>query len=1121
MRDLRTNLFTRLVLSLFFILASVPTFARPEDPDGKKPDAGHPYQPTVVAASPEASIAMKAFKVPQGFALDLWAAEPLLANPVVFSFDEKGNAYVVETFRLHHGVTDTRGHMNWLDDDLASRTIDDRVAKYKKFLGKDFASYGVEHDRVRLVEDRDGDGKADHAEVFADGFNNIPDGLAAGVLIRKGDVYFSCIPDLWLLKDTNGDGKADVKKSLHYGYGVHTGFLGHDLHGLIFGPDGKLYFSIGDRGLNVKTTQKHLFLPDTGAVLRCNPDGSDLEFFATGLRNPQELAFDEFGNLFTVDNNSDSGDQARIVYLIEGSESGWTMGWQYIDWPTLRGVWNTEKLWHPQWEGQSASIIPPLANFSDGPSGLAYDPGAALIPDRLKHHFFLADFRGASNGSGVRAFKLIPKGAGFQLGDNEKLLWNILATDVAFAPDGALAVSDWVEGWDLTGKGRIYKLADKSSANVLVAAEVKTHLAEGFDKRSDEDLAKLLAHQDQRVRQGAQFALADRGAMSITTLRTVAESGQGTLARIHAIWGLGQVGRKAPQALDSLVGLLKDNDPEVRAQAAKTIGDTRDESAAKHLIALLDDASPRVRSLAAIAVGKLGLKEAIAPLLRLLKDNADKDPFLRHSAVVGLVGSGTSAELLDAAKDKSTSERLGLLLALRRQSSPDVAKFLDDGDPVIVTEAARAIYDSVIDAALPALAALADRSGLTEPTLRRVVNANFRLGSANNAKTLAALASKTGLPETVRVEALKSLSDWAKPSGRDRLTGLWRPIEPHNPAEAADALEPIFGGLLKDKSDAVRESTLASIGRLPLKGVGPELFGVLTDPDRSGETKVDALEALDRSNDPKLSDAVDIALHSHESVVRAAGQGLLAKLEPKKAIPVLEKVLEAGRQNEKQAALDTLGTMPEGTADDLLAKSLDQLANGKLAPELELNLREAAGRRTSEAVKTKLAAIDATRSGDKSDLLAIYRPALVGGDAKRGERILKEKADVACLRCHKVSGNGGEVGPELTGIGSRHDRQYLLESIVKPNDKIAENFETLIVATNDGQVQSGILKKQDDKTLTIITAEAKLVTIAKADIEEKKRGASAMPADIITHLSKSEVRDIVEYLASLKDPAKK
>src|SRR5258708_25703600 len=118
--------------------------------------SGHPYEPSVAKASPDASQAIKRFRLPQGLKAELYASEPLLANPVAFGFDEKGRVYVVETFRLHHAVTDTRGHMGWLDDDLASKTVADRVAMYKKHPGKQAATYGTEHQRVRLIEDRDG-----------------------------------------------------------------------------------------------------------------------------------------------------------------------------------------------------------------------------------------------------------------------------------------------------------------------------------------------------------------------------------------------------------------------------------------------------------------------------------------------------------------------------------------------------------------------------------------------------------------------------------------------------------------------------------------------------------------------------------------------------------------------------------------------------------------------------------------------------------------------------------------------------------------------------------------------------------------------------------------------------
>ena len=157
--------------------------------------------PGVAPASEEGRLAMGTFEVPPGMELSLFAAEPLLANPVCFCFDERGDVYVAETFRLHAGVTDIRNHMDWLDDDLASKSVADRVAMYRKHEGERFADYGKFEERIRLIRDTDGDGAADQAVVFADGFRDPADGIAAGLLARKGDVYYTCIPSLWLLSD--------------------------------------------------------------------------------------------------------------------------------------------------------------------------------------------------------------------------------------------------------------------------------------------------------------------------------------------------------------------------------------------------------------------------------------------------------------------------------------------------------------------------------------------------------------------------------------------------------------------------------------------------------------------------------------------------------------------------------------------------------------------------------------------------------------------------------------------------------------------------------------------------------------------------------------------------------
>jgi quinoprotein glucose dehydrogenase len=280
-----------LPLFLVVLLPGLMCATLPWNLPGEAAPPEQPYTPKIAPASDEGERALRRIQIPRDLAIDLFAAEPLLANPVAFCIDEQGRFYVAETFRLHAGVTDIRRHMDWLDEDLACRTVADRIALLRRRVPNQAHRYGTEHDRVRLIVDSNHDGQADRATIFADGFHSIEAGIGAGLVTRKGDVWFTCIPALWKLRDSDGDGRADVRKALQEGYGVHIGYLGHDLHGLVLGPDGKLYFSIGDRGLHVKTPEGILSVPDRGCVLRCNPDGSDLEIFHAGLRNPQELAF--------------------------------------------------------------------------------------------------------------------------------------------------------------------------------------------------------------------------------------------------------------------------------------------------------------------------------------------------------------------------------------------------------------------------------------------------------------------------------------------------------------------------------------------------------------------------------------------------------------------------------------------------------------------------------------------------------------------------------------------------------------------------------------------------------------------------------------------------------------
>jgi quinoprotein glucose dehydrogenase len=1072
---------------------------------------------------------MAQVRVPRGLTIELFAAEPLLANPVAFCFDEKGRCYVAETFRIQHGVVDNRDHMSWLDDDLASRTVGDRVAMYRKHLKKEFSSFEVAHDRVRRIEDTNGDGIADRATVFADGFHQAEDGIGAGVLAWKGNVYYTCIPSLWLLKDTKDAGSADFRKALSTGYGVHVSFYGHDLHGLRMGTDGRLYFSVGDRGLNVKTSDgRTLAFPDTGAVLRCEPDGTSLEVVATGLRNPQSLAFDEYGNLFTCDNNSDSGDKVRLVDIVEGGDSGWRIGYQYPTSMSDRGPWNAEKLWHLPHEGQPAYIVPPLAHIADGPSGFCYNPGVAALPERYVGHFFLCDFRGDPARSGIHTFAVKSKGASFEMIDADQFVWSVLATDCNFAPDGGFYISDWVFGWEGTGKGRIYRVADPARRKSASVKEVQTLLGEGFDQRPISELLKLLNHPDMRVRQEAQFALAakkaDEAEKGAKALSQAAKKNTSRRARLHAIWGLGQLSRRhdfEPQTSihTDLCSLLHDSDAEVRTQAARVLGESKGADFAD-LIPLLSDEVPRVRMQAAIALGHGGksLSEsdknhAVQAVIGLLRENADRDAYLRHGAVMALAGLA-SADELARIQSESPAVRLGVLLALRRLNSPAIRQFLSDSDPRLVIEAARAIHDLPVSEALPDLAKLLD-SGirLGNSLLYRALNAHFRLGKAENAEAVAAFAARADAPERLRVEALRMLGSWEKPGRRDRVTGATQDLGARDSSIARAAMRHHVAEILAGP-EAVREEAVRVVGRLGLKESGPALVRLLTDSHASTMTRVQALGALDALNDNELPRAIRLALADAEPRVRNAGRRALAKRNPAEAVAELRSALDKGQIIEQQTALTLLGESPESTADQVLSHWLNTFLANKVPGEIRLELLEAAERRRSPDIQKKLARYSESQKKDYPT--AAYQESLRGGDAKAGREIFFNKTEAACLRCHKIQGQGGEVGPDLAGIGAKQTREYLLESIVDPNRQIAKGFETVVLTLQNGKIVSGVLKEENAQQIKLITPEGESVVVLKKDVDERQTGKSAMPEDTIKHLSKRELRDLVEFLASLK-----
>ena len=1083
--------------------------------------------PTSTAERPtappsDAVLASARLRVAPGLKVSLWAAEPMVQNLTSLAFDEQGRAYCVETGRRRTSVFDIRGFREWLDDDYALRTVEQRAEFLRGMLNtnvsfraaaskggrgnlKDFNGDGVidardlevESERIRRVWDAAGTGRADHAETFADGFTNIVSGVAAGILARGTNVWFTSIPDLWRFP-VGGPGLAPTPtapgRRLLQGFGVHIAFGGHDLHGLILGPDGRLYFSIADRGSHVISQEGGVFdYPDTGAVFRCEPDGSKFEVYAYGFRNPQELAFDADGQLWTADNNGDGGDKARLLPVIAGADHGWQIGWQWL--PKM-GAWNSERLWHRATTNSAMYLVPAVAHVGHGPAGFAFYPGTGLGA-AYENHFFLADFPG-----GVRTFAVVPSGAGWEIHqpgawqeDNSvanftgKLLWDLSPVDVTFPPFGGVMVADWVEGWDKTGKGRIWHVTDPALAGDARITETRRLLGEGMQQRPVDELLRLLNQPDLRVRQEAHFALGERatGAQLLDALGTLTNGG----ARLHALWALDiavRRGRIDATGQGRVLSLLKDPAVAVRMNAARLLGEWHLPAAVPGLLRALGDTDARVQAATWVALGNL---QATVPDTAFAAVTG-RDPFL-FQAVVGYLQRLGGAEMLASfVHHKNVNVRLAAVVALRRMHSERLADFLGDPDPQVTLEVVRAIHDLPLPGLLARVTTWMEqrsmtpeiwRSGLpfTQPEWelwvgRRAVNAALLLGGDENAHRIARWASNPDLTPELRTEACEALEEWSHPLRRDRIVGLSHPKPAHAPEPAVVALRGIWAGL--------------------------------TNTTTAPPVLVAALRAAQTLELPEMSASL-VALSQHPDGMVRAEVGRQLRLRQPMNLAVVTQRLASGTPQDQQAAFAALGDLPEAAAVPLLQPWLDQLLTDQAPVRLRADILQAAAH--FPGLKPFLTRW--TNSLRTNDVLAPYRAALAGGDAARGRRIFAERADLGCQRCHKLQGEGGEVGPELTGIGRRLGREYVLRALVVPDAEIAAGFESILVTLKSGDSIAGVVKSGGPDQVILDVPGVGRQTFAVSEIVARERSPSPMPAGLVELLTLFELRDLMEALA--------
>ena len=1070
--------------------------------------------------------------------LTQWAKQPMLKNPVALSFDNQGRLFVVETARRGTVDVDIRSHKDWVIDDLSSQTIGDIRRLFRTKMAPSLSEHNKpwlpdrnqdgSHDwrdlttvkeRIHLLQDTNDDGKADVAKVYAEGFNQEINGVIAGVLPYRGDVFATIYPDVWKLNDVDGDGYADKQEVFFHGFGVHAAFDGHDLHGLTVGPDGKLYFSVGDNGFSVRTQEgKLLHHPNTGGVLRCDWDGSDLEVFAIGLRNVQELAFDDYGNLFSVDNDGDIREEReRFVYITKGSDSGWRLNWQFKKggWPERTKTpqycpWIDEKLWLPHWEGQAAYITPPMSEFSVGPGGFKYNPGTALNK-RYKGYFFLCEFPVQK----ITAFTTKPRGAYFEMSDEHIFLFGMMASAINFGPDGSMYIADWDGKWQPNELGSIWAVDDPGIRKSKTRLEVTRLLRDGFGSRTVPSLFKLLSHADQRIRLEAQFELARRNRFD-ELFNAAIDTNVQLLARVHALWGLGQLtisDRQAKRLSRQLP--FGDANFEIRAQAAKLAGTLKIKPVAGSLVKLLKDNNARVQFHAAMALGQAGSQSTVPALLTLLERNDDQDAYIRHAAIMGLVGSASAGQLAQNATNPSSAVRAASVVALRRLKHPSAAVFLNDTDERVQRESVSAIHDdtSIPDALAEVANLLPSNTSDDEAITRRLLSANLRVGKRVNAQHLVDYALDESRSVAMRKEALLCLGDWNRHPFVDRVEGRVRKLS----GRYKDLAKRLVAKNLKELYQTAGNDLLPVLILVTEKlGIEPDinqLFAIANSTSQSPLARVQAIRSMQAKQPAVIASRLVDLLKTNQPEIQIAVINKIASSEPEWLGHRLDEKWELLSLRATQHFLHTLGKAASPVGDRILRQSFDALLNGKLAMELELDIITAAKTRMTPSLVKLLEKHKATQTPD--DTLASYRPTLIGGDAAMGRLVYEQHVTGQCVRCHDAGGEKNQVGPVLKGIGKRFNREYLLRSLVEPSANIAEGFDVSIAETSDGQTFVGRTQKQTSKTISLVLVDGKLMELKATSIKKlTNTKASAMPP-MGAILSPHETRDLVAYLSTL------
>jgi putative membrane-bound dehydrogenase-like protein len=1015
-----------------------------------------PAEPPSTQATP-LDRAVAGITVPEGFRVSLFAGEPDIRQPIGMAFDTKGRLWVVECY----------AYPQWEMNGKPGR------------------------DRVLIFEDTDGDGKFDTRTVFLETGTNL-----SGIELGFGGVWLCSTPNLLFIPDRNRDDKPDGPAEVVLD-GWNLRQAGHNVfNGLVWGPDGWLW---GCNGIQSNSKVGRPGTPDAQrtpincGIWRYHPTRKVFEAVAHGTTNPWGLDFDDYGEAFLTNCVI-----PHIFHVVPGGHYTRMYGqdmnphsYELIKTCGDHIHWDTTE----HWTDIRSKGVTPTTDTAGG--GHAHSGAAVCLSDTWPEKYRNTVVMGNIHGNRLNMDRLDRVGGNYIARHMPDFMrssdtW-FRSVAQRFGPDGSLYVLDWSDTGechesDADGahreNGRIYRVTN------------------GRPRSFPEDLAKLdnralaslqLDKDDGKVRLARRLlqeraAAGDDLAEAHGTLRSILTDHREDTRKLRALWALNASGGIDR---DGLIALFKDKSEYVRAWALRLMVDDRPEVLTNDQLAALvgmisAESSPKVAMAAASAlpylpVGKQGNLRILLGMgvMEVARREVQKSLQVRQAAAPGEPAlSGLSDAFVKAGYPDG-----GVMLSalIWYAIEPAIATGQWDGLPMMLISSSAGFPRIQHDLARR-MVEVDQTRGLTVQTALLAKDVPSAVADPILQGIADALEGRKAIPMPALWPELRDRSlEPGRSDDPNRLSGtarvrIWRLSLLFKDATAAARLRTLLADPTAPAEN--RRGALEALAAFRIEGVVNDLLARLDDPI----LRDDALRALSAFDEPKVPTAI---LDRYKSLSDKEKEDAVATLatRPKWALALLDAVAKSVVPREDVSATVARQLLAFNRAE--ITKALEN-AWGVLRPTAK----------------------------DKVVLLARYKQRLAASSSKtpdlaRGRQLFQK----TCQQCHKMYGDGGDVGPELTG-SNRDNLDYVLENVLDPSASVANDYRVTTVATTDGRLLSGIVKERTDAALVLRTPNDRVV-VPRDEIEaENATPSSMMPEGLIEKLDDDELRDLIAYLAA-------